>query len=153
MRLYAYEMKRNYIGSVEEEHMHYACSNPETADQVLKTIGIHQDEQENLVVIYLDIKNKVIGFSKVTRGLKDRSHVHPREVFKHAIERGACNIILSHNHPSGDTTPSNQDIEVTKNIVSAGKLLGISCVDHIIVAEDLGVFKSYSIRKNGLCEF
>jgi len=83
----------------------------------------------------LDTKHKVIGINTVSIGNLNSCLVHPREVFKPAILSNTAAIILGHNHPSGDTKPSNEDIEITRRIAEAGKLLSISVLDHIIVGE------------------
>lgn len=89
--------------------------------------------QEEFHVILLDTKNYVIQKIMVSRGLLDRSYVHPREVFRQAVKIGTSKIILAHNHPSGDPTPSTRDIESTKQLIEAGDVLGITVMDHIIL--------------------
>jgi DNA repair protein RadC len=89
-------------------------------------------DQERFVVACLDTKNRVQSVVEITTGTLDASLVHPREVFKPAIIEGSSSIILSHNHPSGDTTPSKEDRTVTERLTEAGKLLGIEVLDHII---------------------
>ena len=89
-------------------------------------------DQERFVVACLDTKNRVQSVVMITIGTLDASLVHPREVFKPAILEGSSSIILSHNHPSGDSTPSGEDHKVTERLTEAGKLLGIEVLDHII---------------------
>lgn len=93
---------------------------------------------ESLVVLMLDAQNKVIGNAPViiSRGLVNGSLSHPREVFRPAIAAGAVSIILAHNHPSGDTTPSAEDRHVTRQIYEAGKLLCIPLLDHVIIGDE-----------------
>jgi len=86
-------------------------------------------------VIYLDTKNKVIADENISIGSLNASIVHPREVFKNAVKRSANSIIAMHNHPSGDPTPSKEDIDITKRISRAGELLGITLLDHIIIGD------------------
>lgn len=93
-------------------------------------------DKEHFVLLFLDTKNKVIGRETVSIGTINQGLVHPREVFKAAIRRGAVSIIGAHNHPSGDSTPSPQDIELTKRLVEAGELLGIQLLDHIIIGSE-----------------
>ena len=88
---------------------------------------------EQLVVVLLDVKNRVIGLSPISAGTLDASLVHPREVFRPAILYNCSSIIIAHNHPSGDLTPSRQDRECKARLQKAGELLGISCLDFIIV--------------------
>ena len=91
-------------------------------------------DREKFVVLHLNAKNAVISYEVVSIGTLNSSLVHPREVFKAAILSNAGSIILCHNHPSGDTDPSNDDLALTKRLVDAGKLLGIEVLDHVIFA-------------------
>lgn len=93
-------------------------------------------KQECVKVVLLDSRNRVIKCEEVTKGSLDANVVHPREVFRSAIENNAYSIILVHNHPSGDPEPSNEDIKITKEIVKAGKILGIEVKDHIIIGDN-----------------
>ena len=99
-------------------------------------------DQERFVVACLDTKNRVQSVVEITTGTLDASLVHPREVFKPAIIEGSSSIILSHNHPSGDTTPSKEDRTVTERLTEAGKLLGIEVLDHIIHGDGSNDVKS-----------
>lgn len=91
-------------------------------------------KQEEFRVILLDTANNVIGEQIVTKGSLNASIVHPREVFKKAITESAAGLILIHNHPSGNTNPSDEDKKVTQNLVKAGSIIGIEIIDHIIIA-------------------
>ena len=93
-------------------------------------------KQEVLRVILLDVKNKVISIPEISRGGLSSSIVHPREVFKEAIRRSSAAMILVHNHPSGDPTPSADDISITKKLIKTGRIIGIKVIDHIIIAGD-----------------
>ncbi len=104
------------------------------------------NDQERFVVACLDTKNRVQSVVLVTVGTLDASLVHPREVFKPAIIEGASSVILSHNHPSGNTTPSREDIQVTDRLTKAGELLGITVLDHIIYGDGTGNVFSISER-------
>ncbi|CAM3384430.1 DNA repair protein RadC [Hydrogenibacillus schlegelii] len=101
--------------------------------------------QEHFVVLFLNAKYELIGDKTIFIGTLDASLVHPREVFREAIRRSAHSIILAHNHPSGDPTPSAEDVRVTGRLVQAGRLLGIEVLDHIIIGD--GVFRS--LREDG----
>lgn len=90
-------------------------------------------EKEHLKGIYLDSRNKIIKQETIFIGSLNESVIHPREIFKIALDENAASIILLHNHPSGDPNPSDYDIEVTKELVIAGRLLGIEILDHIII--------------------
>lgn len=103
---------------------------------------IKQNDREFLVVFHLNTKNQIIAREIVSIGILNASLIHPREVFKHAICFSANAIILSHNHPSGDPTPSSEDIRVTKTLRDVGSLIGIDLTDHVIVCEN----DYYSLR-------
>lgn len=111
--------------------------------------------QESFFVILLDTKNKAIAApSMATLGLLNTSPVHPREVFRAAIQNNAASVILVHNHPSGDPTPSKEDIECTRRLVEAGKVLGIAVTDHLIVGRATDTAPAYmSLREKNLVSF
>ena len=99
-------------------------------------------KKEHFYVICLDTKNRIIEKEiLVSRGTLNASLIHPREVFKEAIKRSANSVILVHNHPSGDCDPSSEDLIVTEKLVSAGELLGIKVLDHVIVGDGLWSWK------------
>ncbi len=100
------------------------------------------NDQEQFVVACLDTKHRVQCIVRVTVGTLDASLVHPREVFKPAIIEGSSAVLLSHNHPSGNPEPSREDIQVTDRLTEAGKLIGISVLDHIIHGDGTGEIRS-----------
>ncbi|MEY8348685.1 DNA repair protein RadC [Bacillus cereus] len=102
-------------------------------------------QQEHFVCLYLNTKNQVMHRQTVFIGSLNASIVHPREIFKEAFRRAAASIICLHNHPSGDPTPSREDIEVTKRLVDCGKIIGIEILDHIII----GDHKFVSLKEKG----
>ncbi len=104
----------------------------------------HDGVQEEFHIVTLDTKHKPIRTHRITVGTLDASLVHPREVFRPAIRDAASAVLLVHNHPSGDPTPSREDHQVTDQLTEAGKLLGINVLDHIIVASQ----RSLSIRES-----
>ena len=108
--------------------------------EILRRYLQHED-REHFVTLMLDAKNRVIGLHTVSIGTLSAALVSPREVFKAAILANAASIILAHNHPSGDTTPSPEDIKVTDTLKQAGQILGIDVLDHVIVGEN-GAFRS-----------
>jgi len=110
------------------------ATSPEAAAQAVRGIFDGAD-REMFGVLALNTRNRVIGFNIVSVGTLDSSLVHPREVFKFAITANASSVIFFHNHPSGDTEPSSEDINLTKRLVECGELLGIPVLDHIILAE------------------
>ena len=95
---------------------------------------LRDDLKEKFFVVCLNSANKIIKYEMISVGNLNSSIVHAREVFKVAIENNSANIILLHNHPSGNTEPSNEDISITKKIVEAGKIMDIQVFDHIIIA-------------------
>ncbi len=94
------------------------------------------EKQEYFYAIYLDSKSKLISYKLLFKGTINTSCVHPREVFKYAVLESAYSIIVMHNHPSGDPTPSHQDIEITKSLFELGKIMAIPVVDHIVFGSD-----------------
>lgn len=102
-------------------------------------------EQEVLKVLLLSTKNIIIGTKDVFKGSLNSSIVHPREIFKQAIKRNSASIIICHNHPSGDPTPSKEDINVTLRIKECGKIIGIELLDHIIIGKN----KFVSFKETG----
>ena len=90
-------------------------------------------DTENMIVVLLSTRSKPIGFEIISNGTLDTILVHPREIFKPAIVLGAAAIVLAHNHPSGDPSPSEADIKVTRDLIRAGQLLKIEVKDHVIL--------------------
>lgn len=99
------------------------------------TLDIRDKKREHFVVFYLNARNEILKRDFVSIGTLNTSLVHPREVFKPAIEHSAASVIFVHNHPSGDTTPSEDDIKLTKRLISAAEILGIEILDHIIISK------------------
>lgn len=102
-------------------------------------------ETENLIAIYLNSRKKIIKMSTLFVGSLNESLINPREIFKTALEESASGVILAHNHPSGDPTPSESDLESTKDIKKAGEIMGIDVLDHIIIAGN----NYWSLRESG----
>ena len=114
---------------------------------------VRADTVEKVWVLCLDRKNKLIRAEPITSGTASSSLVHPREVFRPAIRHGASAIILAHNHPSGDPTPSSADLKVTKKILEASKAVDLSMLDHVIIGEPDSCPQSqgfYSFSDGGL---
>ena len=103
-------------------------------------------DREHFRAILLNTKNQVIGTDKVSVGTLNSSAVHPRELFRNAIKRGAASVILVHNHPSGDPAPSKEDMDITGRVKEAGNIIGIGVLDHIIIGDN----KFTSFKANGL---
>mgnify|MGYP001602780452 CR=1 FL=1 len=108
-----------------------------SAEDVFKRFRdrLGQEKQEHFIVLYLDSKHQVLKEETISIGTLDASLVHPREVFKRAIQESAYGIILVHNHPSGDPSPSKDDRKITENMVDAGNLVDIKVLDHIIIGK------------------
>ncbi|WNY26898.1 RadC family protein [Methanolapillus ohkumae] len=96
---------------------------------------IREEKKEKFMILCLDTKNQVVREETVSVGILNASIVHPREVFRTALLESAAAIVLIHNHPSGDPSPSPEDLDITDRIVRCGQLLGISVLDHIIVGD------------------
>jgi len=92
--------------------------------------------KEHFNIVLLDTKNQVISIENISIGSLNSSVVHPREVFKEAIKKSSNSIILAHNHPSGDVTPSDEDITITHRLIKSGDIIGIKVIDHIIVGNE-----------------
>lgn len=97
---------------------------------------LRYENREHMCTMLLNVKNHIIAWETISIGSLDASVVHPREVFRPAIIKGAASIILVHNHPSGDPTPSKEDLEVTARMVQVGRVMNISVLDHIIIGGD-----------------
>jgi DNA repair protein RadC len=100
-------------------------------------------DREYFVALLVDGKNRISGLHVVSEGTLNQSLVHPREVYKAAILANSAAIILAHNHPTGDVTPSREDRDITRRLKEAGDLLGIRVLDHIIVDTDSGASSSF----------
>jgi DNA repair protein RadC len=101
-----------------------------------KCQSFRKAKKEHFVVFYLDTQNKILGRETVSIGTLNTSLIHPRECFRTAIIKTAATVIFIHNHPSGGLEPSAEDLQVTRRLKDAGKLLGIEVLDHIIVTAD-----------------
>jgi DNA repair protein RadC len=115
-------------------------------DQVAEYLRrrVRDDAREHFVAIHLDGRHRPIADSVVSTGTATASLVHPREVFQPAIALGACALLIDHHHPSGDVTPSTEDLDLTRRLAEAGRLLGVTLLDHV-VWERNGAF--HSIRE------
>jgi len=123
----------------------YAVRTPEDAAQYVMD-ELRFENQEHFVCLFLNTKFRIIGKKYIFKGTLNSSVVHPREVFREAVRSSAAAIICVHNHPSGDPTPSQEDLEVTERLVEAGHLMGIEIVDHLIIGDQT----YYSLREHGL---
>lgn len=111
--------------------------------------------QESFWILLLDTRNKIIGTPvECVRGLLDSAPIHPREVFREAVRQSAASIVLAHNHPSGDPTPSKKDVDITKRLVEASRILGIRIIDHVICGRPSDMTPGFvSLREKNLVAF
>ncbi|MGD0016534.1 MAG: DNA repair protein RadC [Verrucomicrobiia bacterium] len=128
----AFELARRL--SEESREQRQVLTTPEDAAAVARPVMQHLNHEEFRVLL-LNTKHALIKVSEVSRGSLNASIVEPREVFRDAIATSAAAVILAHNHPSGDPTPSAEDVSITKRLVKAGELLGISVLDHVIIGQ------------------
>ena len=139
--VYHIELVRDRVIKVEPRP---AIHNSDDVVAILRDELLHAD-REKLISLMLNTKNVVIGLDVVSVGSLSASIAHPREIFKSAILKNAAAIILVHNHPSGDPSPSGDDIHLTERISKAGEILGINLLDHVI----LGELGNYSFANAG----
>lgn len=110
----------------------HTVENPEAALGILRDI-LHGREQESFIVLMLDNRNRITAWREVGRGTSDMVSITARDLFRTVLMVGASKIIISHNHPSGDPSPSEPDVELTKRLGEAGEMIGIEVLDHIII--------------------
>ena len=130
-------------------------ASPEEAAAVLRERARSLD-REVFWVLLLDTKSRLMAPPcEVSKGTLNSSLVHPREIFQPAIQHSAASVILAHNHPSGDPSPSAQDIRITKKLIEAGKTMEIKVLDHLIMGRKTrdGANDFFSLRESGLAEF
>lgn len=99
-------------------------------------VDIRDNKKEHFIVFYLDARNQKIQREVISIGILNANLIHPREVFEPAIRHTAAQILIAHNHPSGEIDPSEDDLKVTKRLIEAGKILGIEITDHVIVSQN-----------------
>lgn len=131
--LACFEIARRY-GTPEEEPV-LRITRPEDILTIPEVAALKNKKQEHFQVTTLNGASEVIQSRTITMGLLNHSLVHPREVFCDAISDRAASIICSHNHPSGNLEPSNQDVQITRQLAQAGEILGIALLDHIIITK------------------
>ncbi len=122
-------------------------SSPEAAaDFARELLASHDDDREHFWVIFLNAQNGYTGHHLVSTGSLSASIVHPREVLGPALREGAAHVILVHNHPSGEPTPSKEDVQLTRQLAEGARLLGIRLHDHLIVGNGTGNWVSLAQR-------
>ena len=122
-------------------HMRY--TSPEQVNQIFQFL--RDETKEYFYALHLDGKNRIICLDMVSLGTLNQSLVHPREIFKTALLSNAAALILVHQHPTGDPSPSREDLEITRRLKEAGDLLGIKVLDHIIIGETYLSFVSQGL--------
>ncbi|MFH1952559.1 MAG: JAB domain-containing protein [Pseudomonadota bacterium] len=135
--------------SSEGENLHSSAD----AYNMLKPITMGHPDIEKMYGIYLDRKNKIIGFSVLASGTLSASAVYPREVIKECLSKQAAAIILAHNHPSQDTTPSLEDQRLTRDLTMSLRLVGIDLLDHIIIGNGYFSFADDGRIKSFLADY
>ncbi|UOE78410.1 JAB domain-containing protein (plasmid) [Parageobacillus thermoglucosidasius] len=135
---------KQVIKKRKAKHLLQRITEPEIAARIAqKEIG--NEDREVFLVMVLNTKNELVAIHRCHVGSLNASIAHPREIFKAAILNNGASIIVAHNHPSQNKTPSREDLEVTKRLAEAGRLLGIELLDHLIVTEtDYYSFKAHS---------
>jgi DNA repair protein RadC len=139
----ALELGRRMLMAAPEDR--FTVRSPMDVAQLLMAEMSHL-EQENFRVLYLDTRNRLLGTETIYKGSLNASHIRVGEVFRDAIKRNCAAVIVVHNHPSGDPTPSPEDVDVTRQLVAAGELLDIEVLDHLIIGQQRFV----SLRERGL---
>ena len=140
----AFELARRFQESLAPDTRE-ALTSPEAVVKVIKPRLVER-KKECFFTVLLDVRNRYIRTELVSVGSLDATIAHPREVFNPALHDHAPSIIIVHNHPSGDPTPSGEDISLTRRLREAGNVLGIKLLDHIIIAGE----NFYSFRSQGL---
>ena len=134
-KFYADLASGKFSNMVRESIRGQKISNQDALYHILKPLAVAQDDREAFWVIFLTSKNKVIAIDKMFEGSITSSSVYPREVIKAVLKYKAVAIILAHNHPSGDTTPSSEDIVITRALVTACASIGVTIHDHMIISD------------------
>lgn len=107
---------------------------PEAADALVRPLLAGLD-RERCLLLSLDVRNRLIGLDTISIGSVDHTFMTPREIYRDALLRGAAAIMLAHNHPSGDPTASAADLAVTRRLASAGAVLGVALLDHLVIGD------------------
>ena len=103
-------------------------------DVVAQLTDLRHNKKEHFVALYLNARNQLVHKETISMGTLNTNLVHPREVFEPALKHSAAGIMVAHNHPSGDPKPSEDDLEITKRLAEAGKMMGVELLDHVIIA-------------------
>jgi DNA repair protein RadC len=142
IRQIAYLVAREHIAAHRDR-----IDTPE-ASAALARRAIPDDDREHFVAFLLDTQNRLLAVHHVSTGSLSASIVHPREVLGPALREGAASLIVAHNHPSGDPTPSKEDVYLTRQLAEGARLLGLKLHDHVVVGS--GTCESVSLAARGL---
>lgn len=150
----ALELARRVADEARDERGAFIRT-PDDAAGIMRELARGLDH-ERFWVLNLDTRNRLKGVPReISRGILDSSLVHPREVFKPAIQSGCASVVLVHNHPSGDPAPSSEDIKLTRQLIQTGQVVGIKVLDHVIVGRRSasGQRDFLSLREGSMVEF
>ena len=144
----AYRLPRYRVTLVREGSVSNNNNHIRTPEDVVNILSADYDAAvvEMAQMLALDTKNKIIGIFVISTGSLNASIIHPRDIFQRAILSNAASVILVHNHPSGDPTPSSEDIELTNKLVQVGKMMDIPILDHVVIGEG----KFVSLKERGI---
>jgi len=122
--------------TIQEGTAEYVANTISNAQAVYALFSfLQQETKEHFIALHLDAKNRILCIDRVSAGTMTNSLIHPREVFKTALLSSATSLLLVHNHPSGDPTPSREDISITEKLKGAGEIMGIAVLDHVIIGD------------------
>ncbi len=148
-----FELDKRKEIDIDYPYKDLEVNNPRAVADLLRNT-IKDKNKEHFLLITLNTRNRVLGINHISIGTLNASLVHPREVFKEAIGQCASSIIIAHNHPSGDPEPSQEDINITRRLIDAGKILGIEVLDHVIIGRSTAksaMADKHTERKEGYC--
>ena len=134
------EVRVNYHPTQDKP---FAIRGPDDIARFVRSV-LTENSREHCIAIYLDGAHQVASYSIISIGSANVTVVHPREIFQRAVLTGAVSVVISHNHPSGVSVPSKEDIAITKRLKDAGEILGIAVLDHVIVTDT----SHHSIRED-----
>ena len=144
----AYRLPRYRVTLVREGSVSNNNNHIRTPEDVVNILSADYDVAvvEMAQMLALDTKNKIIGIFVISTGSLNASIIHPRDIFQRAILSNAASVILAHNHPSGDPTPSSEDIELTNKLVQVGKMMDLPILDHVVIGDG----KFVSLKERGI---
>ena len=144
----AYELRLMVLRETPSKRIHVPADIVTTWNAEVLKDPYFDPDKEHFYVFGVDCRNNLKLIDRVSVGILDSSLVHPREIFRKAVAAAIAAIVLVHNHPSGDASPSSEDLRITRQLVEAGKILDIKVMDHVIIGKP-----SLSMREQGLAQF